>query len=212
MEVNINGEVFNLIIEAKNNKNLYIRVKKDLNIYVTCPFLTSKKRILNLIEDNKSSILKMINREKKKLEKSNYFFLLGKKYDIVVCASAKKPSIEGDKVFVKRLEDLTKLGRKYANIIFNERLEHCYSLFEEKFDYPSLIIRVMRRKWGHCNKIEKVITLNLDLIKYDINEIDYVIIHELSHFVHFNHSPEFWHVVGKYKPDYKKSRKILREE
>ena len=70
----------------------------------------------------------------------------------------------------------------------------------------------MRQKWGYCNKRDELITLNLELIKYDVDEIDYVIIHELCHFIHFNHSKQFWECVSKYKPNYKTNRKILREE
>ena len=70
----------------------------------------------------------------------------------------------------------------------------------------------MRRKWGYCNKRKSLIKLNSDLIKYSINEIDYVIIHELSHFLEFNHSKRFWSFVKKYKKDYKEAQKVLKEE
>ena len=96
--------------------------------------------------------------------------------------------------------------------IFNERLKICYDLFEENIPYPKLMIRKMKRKWGYCNKNERLIKLNFDLIKYSINEIDYVIIHELSHLIEFNHSKNFWKIVKKYKPDYKQAQLILKEE
>ena len=85
-------------------------------------------------------------------------------------------------------------------------------MFEEDIPFPKLIIGKMRRKWGYCNKREKLIKLNFELIKYSINEIDYVIIHELCHFLEFNHSKNFWNYVKKYKPDYKNITKILKEE
>ena len=50
------------------------------------------------------------------------------------------------------------------------------------------------------------------LIKYSINEIDYVIVHELSHFIEFNHSKNFWKYVKKYYPNYKEAQKVLKEE
>ena len=54
------------------------------------------------------------------------------------------------------------------------------------------------------------VTLNYHLIKYDICCLDYVIVHELSHFIHPNHSKEFWTQVAKYYPNYKKVRKYLK--
>ena len=55
-------------------------------------------------------------------------------------------------------------------------------------------------------------SINTELIKYSIDEIDYVIIHELCHFLEFNHSPRFWKYVKKYKPNYKENTKVLKEE
>ena len=109
------------------------------------------------------------------------------------------------------LFDLTFLKNE-ANRIFNERVKICYNLFEEKIPYPEVLIGKMTRKWGYCNKAKKLIKLNFDLIKYSINEIDYVVIHELCHFLEFNHSKNFWNYVKKYKPDFKEAKKVLKEE
>ena len=95
--------------------------------------------------------------------------------------------------------------------IFSERLEYNYNLFDEDIPFPKLKIRSMKTRWGVCNKRDNSITLNSKLIRYSIHEIDYVIIHELSHFVHFDHSKEFWETVRMYMPDYKKSVLILKE-
>lgn len=212
METKIKGETYLVKIIKKNNKNIYFRVKEDLVIYVTAPYLTSDKKVLNLIKENEDSIYKMILRIKKINAKKNYFYFLGNKYDIVVYNNAKKPIFDSDKVFVKNLNDLEKFKRKEALEIFTNRLEICFSLFEENIDFPELKIRKMKAKWGYCNKVKKLIMLNLELISYSVDEIDYVIIHELSHLVHFNHSKEFWNLVKKYKPDYKYNKKVLKEE
>ena len=50
---------------------------------------------------------------------------------------------------------------------------------------------------------KKLIKLNFELIKYSINEIDYVIIHELSHLIEFNHSKNFYAIIEQHMPDYK---------
>ena len=99
-----------------------------------------------------------------------------------------------------------------AQRIFNDRVNICYNLFEEDIPYPNVLIGKMKRKWGYCNKREKLIKLNSELIKYSINEIDYVIVHELSHFIEFNHSKNFWKYVKKYYPNYKEAQKVLKEE
>ena len=70
----------------------------------------------------------------------------------------------------------------------------------------------MSTRWGVCNKKNKTITLNLELIKKDIKYLDYVIVHELCHFIHFDHSKEFWNLVSKYCPNYKQLRKEMRDD
>ena len=68
----------------------------------------------------------------------------------------------------------------------------------------------MTSRWGVCNIKNKNITLNLELSKYKVECLEYVIIHELSHFIHPNHSPSFWSLVSKYCPKYKEIRKSLK--
>ena len=61
------------------------------------------------------------------------------------------------------------------------------------------------------NRINHSITLNSKLLEYTYDEIDYVIVHELSHVIHFNHSKDLWKLVEKYCPLYKEERKKLKE-
>ena len=68
----------------------------------------------------------------------------------------------------------------------------------------------MKSKWGVCNITKKIVTLNLDLIKLDKKYLDYVIIHELSHLIHPNHSKAFWVLVSKYEKNYKLYRKEMK--
>ena len=69
----------------------------------------------------------------------------------------------------------------------------------------------MKTRWGVCNKRDNSVTLNTNLIKETIDKLDYVIIHELAHFVHFDHSKDFWNLVSKYCKEYKQIRKELKD-
>ena len=60
MTFNYNNKQYEVIIEKKNNKNTYIRVKEDLRIYVSTSYLTPKLAIKSLIESNRNQIIKMI--------------------------------------------------------------------------------------------------------------------------------------------------------
>ena len=66
MKVEIDKHILEVFITKKRQKNTYIRVKEDLNIYVTTNYFTTKEDILKLIENNKTSISRMITRQEKK--------------------------------------------------------------------------------------------------------------------------------------------------
>ena len=212
MNINYNGKKYEVKIIKKNIKNTYIRVKEDMIIYVTTNYFTPDNYIKKLVEDNIINIYKMIDRQAKKLEKKEHYYLLGKKYDIILCNIFNKSVIDENKIYTKNAKMLEKFTREKAKEVFTERLIKCYEKMNRITPMPRLIVKKMKQKWGYCNKRDELITLNLELIKYDIDEIDYVIIHELCHFIHFNHSKQFWECVSKYKPNYKTNRKTLREE
>ena len=208
MEIEIDNKFYKIEIIKKNNRNTYVRVKNG-KIVVTTNYLTSKHSIIKLIENNKDSIIKMIDKDSKKNDKNDNFYYFGKKYNIIY--GFNNIDISDDKIFVLDKKNLDKYINKNIIDIFSNRLNYWYNIFEEKIPVPNLKIRKMTSRWGVCNIKNYNITLNYNLSKYDICCLDYVIVHELSHFIHPNHSKDFWNLVSKYYPKYKECRKMLKE-
>lgn len=209
MQVNLGDNVVDVIIEYKNNKNLYIRIKDDLKMYVYCNKYTSKKKIIEIIEENEKSLLRMYNHQVKQKELSNYHYYLGDKYTVIFDSSIKKYSIDSDCIYVKDSKMLDKFYKEACIKVFSERLNKCALLFDNipKFN---LRIRKMTTRWGVNNRGNNTITLNSELIKKDVTLIDYVCIHELCHFIEANHSDRFWYQVGLRYPYYKEARRRLK--
>lgn len=205
MKFKIDGKEYNVIIIKKRNKNTYVRIDESLSIIVTTNYLTPKYKINKILLDNIDKISKMISK-KEKID--NNFYYLGQKYDIIIDNNINSTFIDNNVIYTKNETELNKWLKNQTKKIFKERLDLIYKSFNENIIYPDLKIRNMKSRWGVCNK-KGYITLNSNLIKYNISEIDYVIVHELSHYVHFDHSKEFWNTVSKYFPDYKKSKKVL---
>ena len=201
------GMEYPVDIIRKNNKNTYIRVR-DNRIIVTTNYMVSLKKIEKLINDNREFIDKALGKSIKKNEDIS-FKLFGKCYDIVY--GFPEVEIDNGKIYAKDEKTLNKFLSKYIYNIYEDRLKYWYNLFEEDIPSPNLKIRKMTSRWGVCNIKNKNITLNLELAKYDMEALDYVIVHELSHFIHHNHSKEFWLLVGKYYPRYKDIRKYLKD-
>lgn len=203
-----NDKKYEVEIIKKDNKNIYIRVKNG-KIIVTCNIFTTKRQIEKLINDNYSSICKMIDKCNSRLERNEKFYLFGKCYDVVY--GFNDFEINDDKLYVLDEKELDKYLNNKIKEVFLDRLNYWYNIFEENIPSPNLKIRKMSSRWGVCNLKNNNVTLNYYLYKYDLKCLDYVIIHELSHFIHPNHSSNFWYLVSKYCNDYKKIRKLLKE-
>lgn len=210
MKYSFNDKEYDIVISYKNIKNMYMRIKGDLCIYISVPVGASNKKIMEFIKSNSSFIEKnLLNIENKKSKNFNKFMYLGKSYDI--CYSNTSSIVLGDsKVFMRRDYDVLKFYKKMAKEVFEQRYDICFSIFNKKVVKPDLRIRRMTSKWGVCNVTDNVITLNLELIKFDVEYLDYVIYHELSHLIHPNHSSSFWELVSCYVPNYKKIRKDMK--
>lgn len=193
-------------IIRKNNKNTYLRVKGG-KIIITTNYLTSLTAINKLIKNNTAFIDKALNKNNLKKEDDS-FKLFGNSYDIIY--GFNDTEIDNNKIYTKDNKSLNKYLSKYIYNIYEERINYYYNLFEENIPIPNLKIRKMTSRWGVCNIKNHNVTLNLELSKYNIECLNYVIVHELSHFIHPNHSKEFWLLVGKYYPNYKDIRKYLR--
>jgi predicted metal-dependent hydrolase len=77
--------------------------------------------------------------------------------------------------------------------------------------FPSHVsIRGQRTRWGSCSS-EGAISLNWKLLAAPIDVIDYVIVHELAHIRHLDHSPQFWSLVETFYPDWRLAKLWLKE-
>lgn len=210
MKTIINDIPIDVVILRKNNKNIYFRIKNDLKLYITCPFLIRKSEIESLIDKNSYQIYKMYEKQIKKVERDEFFNYLGNVYTVITDLSREKVGFENDFVYTPDEGSLKQFYFEKCHEIFTEEIEKCRKCFNKLPEF-SLKLRKMRSRWGVCNRRAKTITLNTLLLEYDTDIIDYVIIHEMCHFFEGNHGPKFWSLVGQACPRYKELRKKLKE-
>lgn len=97
---------------------------------------------------------------------------------------------------------------KRAKALFTERLDHFAPQLGVR--YSKLRLSSAGTRWGSASA-DGSIRLNWRLIHLKLDMIDYVVVHELSHLHHMDHSPQFWDVVARVLPDHAQRRRALRE-
>ena len=194
-------------------KNSYLSVKKDSKIVVKTPKV-SQKFILNFVKDKESWIRKQLLKLKDSapiiVNLEDEVLLFGELYSI---DSEEVTELRESLLRVKNANKekiLTHYDRFYKSISLDyltKRVEYFAKLMN--LEYKEIRFKKMRSRWGSCNT-NRVITLNTQLIKVKKELIDYVVIHELSHLVHMNHSKVFHSFVSRYIENSKELRKELK--
>ena len=87
-----------------------------------------------------------------------------------------------------------------------------YLAYDFDLNMPRIEIKKYKGRWGSCYYKEGKVSFNLSLIHLDKELIDYVIVHELTHFLQANHSTLFYQEIAKRMPDYKERLKRLKEK
>jgi len=96
-----------------------------------------------------------------------------------------------------------------AHRIIKERV----LIYAEKVgEYPrKVLIKDVKTRWGSCSSRTRTVNINWRITLAPIEIVDYLIVHELSHLKHPNHSRDFWSFVASILPDYKLRKKWLRK-
>ena len=106
------------------------------------------------------------------------------------------------------LKEIRHFYKREAIQLLGARIRHWA---EQMNLHPSQVkFREQRTRWGSCSS-RKVINLNWRLIVFHPEIIDYVIVHELAHLAHMNHSEHFWGLVEKYMPNYRELMGSLKQ-
>lgn len=224
--IEYNNEVIEFCITRKNVKNINLKVRKDFSIEVVANDRVSVGYIKELVGKKADWIIKSkekiktnLNNKQEAIIKYNtndVVYYLGNEYMLVVVESLKdKVEIRDNKIhlYIKDINDFNKKEkimyswyRDKAKTEFQKHLKRLYPYVKDyNIDYPELKIRKMKSCWGTCHYNQGFIVLNTELIKYNIEKLEYVIIHELMHFRYHNHSKEFKYIldmlVDKVKED-----------
>ena len=96
--------------------------------------------------------------------------------------------------------------------LFPQFLNKAYQRFRQRdfiIPYPKISVKAMSSRWGSCTPAKGKITLNCSLTEKPPVCIEYVICHELAHFLQQNHSDKFYSVLDKVMPEHRDIKRLL---
>ena len=108
----------------------------------------------------------------------------------------------------KRLEAFRKRYREEAREKIEKRVAYYHPLTGG--NYISITIRDQKSRWGSCSS-RGTLSFNYRLLFAPPAVLDYVVVHELCHLTHMDHSKNFWDKVASVMPDYKTHRQWLKD-
>ena len=124
-----------------------------------------------------------------------------------VAHNTAKQKKNADKIPLHHQGIPTELVRERSLEIIHDRIDH-YCLIHP-FKLEGVKVRSYKTRWGSCSQNNRLcFHYKLSLLPNELAE--YVVIHELCHTVHFNHSKKFWSLVGEFCPEFKEKRKKLK--
>lgn len=203
-------------------KTISIIVERDRSVLVRAPENTSKQFIDKEVQKRKRLLKSKIDHNQKyPFEKRAKEFVsgesllfLGKEYRLHVIDEPITGVVFDSKFFISKTE------QKNANKLFKEWYLHSATkLIVPKakaiasqigVKYDNINIIDLKYRWGSCTPKDNI-HLNWRLIKAPVSVINYIIVHELTHLLEANHTPEFWNRVAAQLPNYDKAKKWLKE-
>lgn len=202
-----------LHIRKSTLKNSYITIKKS-GIITLKTSNVSNEYIQNLLTKKELWIRKQLKIVEKnpplRVNIQDEVLLFGEIFSIDI-EEAKELRNYLKKIDISNIDNISKCYDKfyriYAKNYLIPRVKH-YSLIME-LDFNEIKFRKMRSRWGSCSS-KGVITLNSELIKIDKRLIDFIVVHELAHLVHMNHSKRFHSLVEQYMPNAKALNQELK--
>lgn len=223
-KIHFGSKTIDYQLEFQDRKTLGIKVFPDSSVHVLAPLETPLAAIESKVKTKAPWILKQQNEFQSYLPKmperqfvsGETHLYLGRQYLLYIGIGDKNNvKISSGKLYIthKRNANPQKIleswYREKAAHYFNKIVDECIPHFiRHNIEKPTVVIKKMQKRWGSCT-VKRGIILNLELIKASKGSIEYVVIHELCHLIHHNHTKAFYDLQAHLMPDWKKWKNKL---
>lgn len=231
--VEINGEKIAFYVQRKEIKYMNLRVTKDCEIKISLPkkmniehakeFIKRKIRWIKKQQEYYSNSI--LPKESSNFENENILYILGNQYKIRLISDNKNKVILNDEYIELYIKKQYLASNNYINKFYEKWLkQYALNIIKElvvkyqkqlenyKINLPEIEIKKRKSVWGTCIPSKNKVIFNFNIIKTPIDCVEYVVLHELSHFKYPNHSKDFYNFIAIFMPNWKERRRILNKE
>lgn len=226
----IKGTKLPVAVSLKKMKNIRLKVFPSGEIKLSAPIGTPEPWITDYLTNKTPWIEGKLDLfiQTRAIEKEEHYIsgsstrILGQQLTIQVLKARRKQIIRKDSVlYVYTNEtDQHKIDKQVNNWwqqaskrYFEDIVNRLYPIIEKHgIDRPSVCVKKMRTLWGSCSRKKQKVNLNFYLYKASVPCVEYVILHELSHFLHPYHNKDFYDFITIHMPDWQDRKKQLDYE
>lgn len=213
------------VIRKKSRKRVAICVLPGGEVEVRAPLRASEKKIREFVLAHAGWIRKQLSVMAARGpvvvfsgESGEKLWYLGKEIEVLVEVGKRREVVLDEGVLRVRFrgewdaELVKKAVIKWYRELAREIIEDRVLIWSERIPRKpvSVKLKTMRSRWGSCSSLGNL-NFNWVLIMAPLEVLDYVVVHELCHLVHMNHSKSFWKLVGNFCPDFRVHVMWLRE-
>jgi len=210
--IDLNGSVFFFDIIRKPIRSLRLHLKSKDTFSVSCSFLTPNFVINNFIKTNANWITKNAAKvtPHQRLSDLTHLSIIGVDYQLIINPQFKfKINDSGHQIFLKNVSALKTALRPYALKLIETELKNLQPIVG--FKYGRLTVRNQKTRFGSCSTRGNL-NFNWQIIFFPRDKFRHVILHEVTHLTHHNHSQSFWSALALADPNWKANNTWLRKE
>jgi predicted metal-dependent hydrolase len=214
---------YTLIRSRRKTASIYI--ERDGKVSVLVPEKLTARQIDDILESKRKWIYQSLaewqdlnaNRIQRDYVNGEGFLYLGRSYRLTLVSELPEPLMLRDGYFCLRA---TKGSAPDADAVFREfyrakgavRIPPRVAYFQTKMGVKSKSIRIMdlKHRWASCTASGNL-NFHWKCMMAPLTVIDYIVVHELAHLIHSNHSAAFWNEVDKVMPDFQERKIWLRD-
>jgi predicted metal-dependent hydrolase len=220
------NEVIKYELVRRKRKTICIKINEDGEVIISAPLRTSTQYILLVIKNRADWILERqkevklrgLNKVKRDFTEGNTFMYLGEEYPLYLDFDERRKRIKVElneqlKIYTNTMDiDKLKLAlekwyRSETLKIVTQRIDYYARNFKDKV--TNIRVKEQKRRWASCTG-KNAILFNWRCSMARADVIDYIVVHEMCHMDHRNHSKYFWNRVSEIMPDYKEKHEWLR--